>query len=50
MQKTLVLAEKPSVGRDLSRVLGCGNKGNGYYEGREYIVTWAWALVTLAEP
>jgi DNA topoisomerase-3 len=51
MQKTLVLAEKPSVGRDLSRVLGCGNKGNGYYEGREYIVTWALGhLVTLAEP
>ena len=51
MQKTLVLAEKPSVGRDLARVLGCGSKGNGYCEGREYIVTWALGhLVTLAEP
>jgi DNA topoisomerase-3 len=51
MQKTLVLAEKPSVGRDLSRVLGCNNKGSGYFEGREYIVTWALGhLVTLAEP
>ena len=51
MQKTLVLAEKPSVGRDLARVLGCSSKGNGYYEGREYIVTWALGhLVTLAEP
>ncbi len=51
MSKTLVLAEKPSVGRDLARVLGCSNKGNGYFEGREYIVTWALGhLVTLAEP
>jgi DNA topoisomerase-3 len=51
MSKTLVLAEKPSVGRDLARVLGCANKGNGYFEGKEYIVTWALGhLVTLAEP
>ena len=51
MQKTLVLAEKPSVGRDLARVLGCKEKGSGYFEGREYIVTWALGhLVTLAEP
>lgn len=51
MQKTLVLAEKPSVARDLARVLGCNTRGNGYFEGREYIVTWALGhLVTLAEP
>ncbi len=51
MSKTLVLAEKPSVGRDLARVLHCGKKGNGYLEGQRHIVTWALGhLVTLAEP
>ncbi|RBW70798.1 DNA topoisomerase III [Bacillus taeanensis] len=51
MSKTLVLAEKPSVGRDLARVLNCSKKGNGYIEGSNYIVTWALGhLVTLADP
>lgn len=51
MSKTLVLAEKPSVGRDLARVLNCNKKGNGYFEGNKYIVTWALGhLVTLADP
>lgn len=51
MSKTLVLAEKPSVGRDLARVLGCKKKGNGFLEGDKYIVTWAMGhLVTLAAP
>ncbi len=51
MNKTLVLAEKPSVGRDLARVLGCRNKNNGYFENGRYIVTWALGhLVTLADP
>ncbi|AEG62017.1 DNA topoisomerase III [Desulforamulus ruminis] len=51
MNKTLVLAEKPSVARDLARVLNCGKKGNGYFEGDQYIVTWALGhLVTLADP
>ena len=51
MSKTVVLAEKPSVGRDLARVLNCSNKGNGYFEGGKYIVTWALGhLVTLADP
>lgn len=51
MGKTLVLAEKPSVGRDLARVLGCNNKGNGFFESGMYIVTWALGhLVTLADP
>ena len=51
MAKKLVLAEKPSVGRDIARVLQCGQKGNGYFEGKEYIVTWALGhLVTLADP
>ncbi|MGI6092913.1 MAG: DNA topoisomerase III [Veillonellaceae bacterium] len=51
MNKTLVLAEKPSVGRDLARVLNCNKKGNGWLEGDKYIVTWALGhLVTLADP
>ena len=51
MGKTLVLAEKPSVGRDLARVLGCRQKANGYIEGPQYIVTWALGhLVELAQP
>src|SRR5699024_10792364 len=49
MGHTLVLAEKPSVGRDLARVLGCKKKGNGFFEGNQYVVTWAVGhLVTLA--
>ena len=51
MKKTLVLAEKPSVGRDIARVLECKNEKNGYIEGNKYIVTWALGhLVTLADP
>ena len=51
MGKALVLAEKPSVGRDIARVLGCGQKSNGAMEGSKYIVTWALGhLVTLADP
>ena len=51
MGKQLVLAEKPSVGRDIARVLNCTKQGNGYLEGKDYIVTWALGhLVTLADP
>ena len=51
MNKILVLAEKPSVGRDIAKVLGCGKGGNGFFEGSKYIVTWALGhLVTLSEP
>ena len=51
MKKILILAEKPSVGRDIGRVLKCNKKGNGYLEGNKYIVTWALGhLVTLANP
>lgn len=50
MKKILVLAEKPSVGRDIARVLGCNKDKNGYIEGSKYIVTWALGhLVTLAD-
>lgn len=51
MGKSLVLTEKPSVGRDIAKLLGCNQKGNGCYIGSKYIVTWALGhLVTLADP
>jgi DNA topoisomerase III len=52
MTKTLVIAEKPSVGRDLVRVLpGAFTKGDGYLEGPDHVVTWAVGhLVQLADP
>ncbi len=52
MAKTLVIAEKPSVGRDLARVLpGAFDKHEGYLEGPEQIVSWAVGhLVQLADP
>ena len=51
MGKSLVLAEKPSVGREIARVLGCKRGGEGYLEGDRYVVTWALGhLVTLADP
>lgn len=51
MKKQLVLAEKPSVARDIARVLKCSKKGNGFLEGNSYIVTWALGhLVTLKQP
>ncbi|CAM5416136.1 DNA topoisomerase 3 OS=Lysinibacillus sphaericus OX=1421 GN=topB PE=3 SV=1 [Lysinibacillus sphaericus] len=51
MAKSLVIAEKPSVARDIANVLKCTKKGNGFLEGDKYIVTWALGhLVTLADP
>ena len=52
MSKILVLAEKPSVGRDLAKVLKCNNNNKGsYIEGSKYIVTWAMGhLVGLMDP
>jgi len=52
MSKTLVIAEKPSVGRDLARVLpGPFTKGEGYLDGPDHVITWAVGhLVQLAEP
>lgn len=41
MGKVLVIAEKPSVGNDIARVLACSEKRQGYIEGTNYIVTWA---------
>lgn len=49
--KILVIAEKPSVGRDIARVLKCSKKINGAIEGNQYIVTWGLGhLVTLSDP
>lgn len=51
MGKILVLTEKPSVGRDIAKVLNCRQNGNGCIIGAKYIVTWALGhLVTLADP
>ncbi|OTW93154.1 DNA topoisomerase III, partial [Bacillus thuringiensis] len=51
MAKSVVIAEKPSVARDIAKVLKCTKKGNGFLEGDKYIVTWALGhLVTLADP
>ena len=49
--KSLVIAEKPSVARDIARVLGANQKNGGILEGKNYVVTWALGhLVTLADP
>jgi DNA topoisomerase III len=49
--KSIVLAEKPSVAKEIARVLKCNKKGKGYFEGNNYVITWALGhLVTLAEP
>ena len=49
--KSLVIAEKPSVARDIARVLKCGKNINGAIEGDRYVVTWGLGhLVTLADP
>ncbi|MBE5961233.1 MAG: DNA topoisomerase III [Lachnospiraceae bacterium] len=51
MSKILVIAEKPSVGRDIARVLKCSKNINGGIEGNHYIVTWGLGhLVTLSDP
>ncbi len=49
--KALVIAEKPGVGRDIARVLSCTKGGNGFLEGKDYVVTWALGhLVELSDP
>ena len=51
MGKILVIAEKPSVARDIAKVLKAGQKGDGCLVGEQYVVSWAVGhLVTLAEP
>lgn len=49
--KKLIVAEKPSVGRDIARVLGIKQRGNGYLYSDDYVITWAIGhLVSLCEP
>ena len=49
--KSLVLAEKPSVAREIAKIMGARQNGNGFFEGGGYVVTWALGhLVTLADP
>lgn len=49
--KSLVIAEKPSVARDIARVLGCNKKEKTCLEGKNYVVTWGLGhLITLADP
>jgi DNA topoisomerase-3 len=51
VSKSLVLAEKPSVAREIAKTLGCRQNNDGYIAGERYIVTWALGhLVTLADP
>ena len=51
MGKILVFAEKPSVGRDLAKVLKCNQNKGSYIEGSKYVVTWALGhLVGLQDP
>src|SRR5699024_2367978 len=51
MNKSVILAEKPSVAKDIARVLKCNKKGDGFFENNQYIITWALGhLVTLADP
>lgn len=50
-KRTLVVAEKPSVARDIARVLGAGRRGDGWLEGERYVITWAIGhLVALCDP
>lgn len=47
----VVLAEKPSVARDIASVVGANTRRDGYFEGNDYVVTYAFGhLVSLAEP
>jgi putative uncharacterized protein (fragment) len=49
--KTCILAEKPSVAREIAAIVGAREKKEGYIEGAGYIVTWALGhLLTLAMP
>jgi DNA topoisomerase III len=49
--KILIIAEKPSVGRDIAKVLKCTSKSDGYLFSEKYIVSWAIGhLVTLFQP
>lgn len=49
--KTCIIAEKPSVARDIARIVGANKQENGFFSGNDYLVTWAFGhLITLAMP
>ncbi len=51
MGKKLIITEKPSVARDIAKVLKCNGRRDGYIEGDSYVITWAVGhLITLSEP
>lgn len=51
MGKILIVAEKPAAGADIAKVVGAGEKHNGYMEGERYVVTWAIGhLIGLKQP
>ena len=51
MGKVLIVAEKPAAGADIAKVVGAGEKHNGYMEGERYVVTWAVGhLIGLKQP
>ena len=48
---TCIIAEKPSVARDIARIVGANSRQDGYLEGNGYLVTWAMGhLIALAMP
>jgi DNA topoisomerase-3 len=50
MSKKLVLAEKPSVARELGKVLGCNRKSNSFLEGNKYVIVWGLGHLVELEP
>lgn len=49
--KTLIITEKPSVARDIGKVLNCKKRGQGFIEGDQYVITWAVGhLINLYDP
>ena len=47
----VIIAEKPSVARDIAAIVGANNRKDGYIEGNGYAVTWAFGhLIGLAMP
>ena len=48
---TCIIAEKPSVARDIARIVGANHREDGFLEGAGYLITWAFGhLITLSMP
>lgn len=50
MGKQLIIAEKPSVGREIAKALGCASKSDGYLEGDNYVISWTIGHLMEAAP